>query len=482
MPATLNPPLQLKDVMDPLRYFARTLIPLGLAIGCSLGSGATALADEADEFWERDFKPFLQNYCFDCHSGDSAEADIDFELYKSTDGLANERPRWNQVRGMIEIGAMPPADYDVQPSREAREKIANWLDHQVNSVDCGLDLDPGRVTMRRLNNVEYDNTLRDLLGIDFSPSKLAGFPSDSVGNGFDNQGDVLTLSPIQLEKYFQASQIVTSRIIVHDPETQREHQSNMPALYRRDQRSVRFDFAAGEYEVRARLEFQQDGKEKVPVSLLVDGQEIQRWEVGKKRTTYAVDHEFTAGSHELTLHYVDDPGSDEKSYRRRVDVEFVAIEGPRDEEPLMPEPHRRLFVSRPTDDTSVSEAARQIFQPLIGQAFRREPQPIDVDRVVNLVQLAVDEGESFENAVGLGLQSVLVSPHFLFRVENAEDDAGELEQLTDYARLTGCHTLYGRVCLTTNCSIWPAMANSATHQRWRLKRGGCWQIPSRRLW
>ncbi len=209
------------------------------------------MADEADTFWQDEFQPFLKSYCYDCHSGEGAEADIDFSSYDSGERLAGERPRWNQVRGMIEIGAMPPSDYDPQPSRESRERMASWLDQRVNSVDCGLVEDPGRVTMRRLNSIEYDFTLRDLLGIDFSPSTMIGFPSDGVGNGFDNQGDVLSLSPLQLEKYLQAAQLLCERVIVHDRQSLRQQEQSLPALYRQDQRSVQFVFSEGKYTIRA---------------------------------------------------------------------------------------------------------------------------------------------------------------------------------------------------------------------------------------
>ena len=387
-------------------------------------------------YWEQQVQPFLQKYCYDCHSGAGAEADIDFSAYTSADQLVQERPRWNQVRGMIEIGAMPPQDYDPLPSLAEREQIADWIDRRVNTVDCSLAHDPGRVTMRRLNNVEYDNSLRDLLGIDFSPATQIGFPSDGVGNGFDNQGDVLTLSPLQLEKYIQAAKLVTSKIIITDREALREQRQDLPALYLGDSGSARFLFADGEYEIQARLQFEDDDeKQKIPVILRVDGQEIERFEVGRSSETFRLKHTFSAGEHELTLHFAEDPNSDHKEYQRRIETDYLGIEGPRKAEPALPEPHRRLFTAYPTPETSVEEAANHIFQPLLRRAFRRDPQPVELQRVVNLVRLAVDQGESFEEAVGLGLQSVLVSPHFLFRVETEDlAEAGTTPQvLNDFA-------------------------------------------------
>ena len=397
---------------------------LAICIAALCLPASTIRADEAageapprPNVWRSDVQPFLQQYCYDCHSGQDAEADIDFEAYDSADQLANQRPRWEQVRGMIEIGAMPPADYSPLPAMEERQKIARWIGRTINDVDCGGQPDPGRVTMRRLNNVEYDNALRDLLGIDNSPSTQVGFPSDGVGNGFDNQGEVLSLSPLQLEKYLQAAKLVTSQLIIDDPETLRKQRHDLPHLYAGDRDSVHFLFAEGTYEVQARLKFDDDEeKHKLPVALLIDGEEVERFEVGTSHHTFRLDHQFTEGPHELSLHFVEDPYS-KKRYQRRIDVEYVGIEGPRDAQPALPLAHRRLFTAYPSEGKSLEQAAEEIFRPLLRRAFRRNVEEIEVQRVVNLVKLASELGESYQQAIGFGLQSILVSPHFLFRVE-----------------------------------------------------------------
>lgn len=396
-----------------------------VAVLCSATTGKAAEPDtEAPprpNFWRSELQPFLQRYCYDCHSGQGAESDIDFASYDSADRLASERPRWDQVRGMIAIGAMPPPDYSPLPSMEERDKVAHWIERTINSVDCGGAPDPGRVTMRRLNNIEYDNSLRDLLGIDYSPSTQVGFPSDGVGNGFDNQGEVLSLSPLQLEKYLQAAKLVTSQLIIDDPEALRKQQQDLPSLYAGDRDSARFLFATGSYEIKARLKFADDKEEhKIPVAFLIDAQEIERFEVGTQHHTFRINHEFSAGEHELTLHFVEDPYSDKKRNQRSVDIEYVAIEGPRDAQPALPLPHRRLFVAYPGPDKSVEQAAEEIFRPLLRRAFRRNIEELEVQRVIDLVKLAVEQGESYEQAIGFALQSILVSPHFLFRVEGED--------------------------------------------------------------
>jgi mono/diheme cytochrome c family protein len=421
------------------RWLVMTLSAFSAAILAGQESQPQAQTEDDVAFWKNELQPFLQKHCYDCHTGEGAEADIDFESYSSHEQLTSERPRWNQVRGMIEIGAMPPPDYEPLPNMEQREKIAQWIDRKVNTVDCELTHDPGRVTMRRLNNVEYDNSLRDLLGIDFSPSALIGFPSDGVGNGFDNQGDVLTLSPLQLEKYLQAAKLVASKIIVTDRESLREQNQDLPALYLGDKAGVKFLFADGEYEIKTRLKFEDDQeKGKIPVILQVDGQEVGRIEVSKASSTFRMAHAFTAGEHELSLHFADDPGAEEKEYDRRIETNYIGIEGPKYGDPALPLAHQRLFVAYPSKEKSVEQAALEIFQPLVRRALRRDPLPIEVQRIVNLVKLATDQGESFEESIGIGLQSVLVSPNFLFRVEGEDPShpvakAEASESLSDVA-------------------------------------------------
>src|SRR5690606_29839192 len=90
--------------------------------------------------------------------------------------------------------------------------LTGWIDAELAKTGCGDGPhDPGRVTIRRLNRNEYNNTIRDLLGVDFRPAD--DFPSDDVGYGFDNIGDVLSMPPILLEKYLSAAESITSRVL-----------------------------------------------------------------------------------------------------------------------------------------------------------------------------------------------------------------------------------------------------------------------------
>ena len=104
---------------------------------------------------------------------------------------------------------MPPAGKP-QPSAEERRLLEDWIKYGAFGIDP-TDPDPGRVTVRRLNRVEYRNTIRDLIGVDYDTT--AEFPPDDTGHGFDNIGDVLTLSPLLLEKYLAAANAIIARAV-----------------------------------------------------------------------------------------------------------------------------------------------------------------------------------------------------------------------------------------------------------------------------
>ena len=106
-------------------------------------------------------------------------------------------------------GIMPPAGKP-RPSGEERRILEDWIKYGAFGIDP-KDPDPGRVTVRRLNRVEYRNTIRDLIGVDYDTT--AEFPPDDTGHGFDNIGDVLTMSPLLLEKYIAAADVIVSKAV-----------------------------------------------------------------------------------------------------------------------------------------------------------------------------------------------------------------------------------------------------------------------------
>ncbi len=151
-------------------------------------------------------KPFVAEHCFACHGNLKQRNDLNLEAFTSAESLTQHRDRWEDVVVKLREREMPPAD-EPQPDDRQRQAVATWIERELQRIDRETPPDPGRVTARRLNRAEYNNTIRDLLGVDVRPAD--DFPQDDSGYGFDNIGDVLSLSPALMEKYISAAEKVT---------------------------------------------------------------------------------------------------------------------------------------------------------------------------------------------------------------------------------------------------------------------------------
>jgi len=153
--------------------------------------------------------PFLHTHCVDCHSGDEPEGGVRFDKYSDSANVQTDYELWEKAVRLINDRQMPPVDEE-QPTAGAVIAITAAIAAELKTFDCSAAKHPGRVTRRRLNKAEYNNTIRDLFGLDL---KLADdFPADDVGNGFDNIGDVLSIPPVLLEKYLTAGEAIAEAI------------------------------------------------------------------------------------------------------------------------------------------------------------------------------------------------------------------------------------------------------------------------------
>ncbi len=158
--------------------------------------------------------PFLKEHCVSCHSGEQAEAGIPFDKYKDSANVQQEYELWEKVIRLVNERQMPPAD-EPQPTASAMIEFTSAVKTELSAFDCSGEKHPGRVTIRRLNKAEYNNTIRDLTGLNLTLAD--DFPSDDVGNGFDNIGAVLSIPPLLLEKYLASAQVVAEKVFA-DPE------------------------------------------------------------------------------------------------------------------------------------------------------------------------------------------------------------------------------------------------------------------------
>ena len=157
---------------------------------------------------------FLKEHCLDCHSGEQPKAGLSLEGFKDSESVVLGGETFEKVLRMITTGEMPPVTR-ARPSVAEAEAFVEHVEAVWDYADRNRRPDPGRVTMRRLNRTEYRNTIRDLIGVDFDARLV--FPSDDIGHGFDNIGDVLSMSPVLMERYLDAAEQIMSEAITPDP-------------------------------------------------------------------------------------------------------------------------------------------------------------------------------------------------------------------------------------------------------------------------
>jgi hypothetical protein len=220
--------------------------------------------------YQKDVLPLLTKFCGNCHSGDQPDAGVAFERLNIDLARTRDRATWKKVLTQLDAHIMPPADAE-QPSAEERAKVAAWVQSHAVTVICDGPAYPGRVTLRRLNRSEYNRTIRDLIGIDYRPAD--NFPSDDVGYGFDNIGDVLTLPPVLLERYLDAADEVVRRAILV-PELDFAPVVTKPGkvLASVSEAGDEFEFLANaEYVFRVQAYGDQAGLEPTKMAFLLDG-------------------------------------------------------------------------------------------------------------------------------------------------------------------------------------------------------------------
>ena len=157
---------------------------------------------------------FVQQSCAGCHNSKIKSGDVDLQTLRSASTFEHDRVIWEKVLEKLKLGQMPPAGTP-HPPKETTAAITKWLESEFERQDAKVKPEAGRVTARRLNRAEYNNTLRDLFGIDLRPAD--SFPADTAAYGFDNVSDALNLSPALLENYLDAAERVVRTALFGPP-------------------------------------------------------------------------------------------------------------------------------------------------------------------------------------------------------------------------------------------------------------------------
>ena len=177
-----------------------------------IGIAAPAPAQDAPVdplTFDRSIQPLLGQYCYRCHGDQKTKGDVDLQRDENPLMIADHHRTWSTVLKMLRAGEMPP-EKAKQPSREERDRLIAFVDRTINVIDCAQAKEPGRPAFRRLNRVEYDNTIRALFHLDIAPAR--SFAPDGSSYGFDNISDALSISPLQVEQYFQAADQVLDAV------------------------------------------------------------------------------------------------------------------------------------------------------------------------------------------------------------------------------------------------------------------------------
>jgi hypothetical protein len=386
-------------------------------------------AAKADEF-EKIVAPFVTKHCIQCHGPQKKKADLVLHIYKEEKSLLKDRKVWQNVVQQVHAGEMPPSGRP-RPAVSENEAFLQAVRAIFERADRAAGRDPGRVTMRRLNRAEYNNTIRDLVGVDFQPAE--DFPTDDVGYGFDNIGDVLTLSPLLMERYLAAAEAIVQRaIIVGDPPPPSknprgapflEPQTKLPRFFGKSRSlanegplSTMYKLSQeGDYTFRVRAFSEATGSEPARLGLIVDNHLLKKEDVKaakekEKARFYEVPVHLTAGEHRVVAILLN-PSRDDKA-KRSISVEAFELVGPKDS---YPPSHRLIMDHKP--GLAKRDAARDILTRFATRAFRRPATKEEVERLLKLVDQAEKNGEKWEAGIQLAVQAVLVSPKFLFRVE-----------------------------------------------------------------
>ena len=424
-----------------LAMMAKTIRLILPILGVS-GAGAFAEAPKASPAapsYRAQVAPVLAKYCVGCHGPEKPKHGLDLAAFTSEGAILKDLKTWQEVLENVESGAMPP-DGKPQPSEAEAAQVVQYLQSLLSKANCKTAPDPGRVTLRRLNREEYNNTIRDLVGVDFRPAD--DFPSDDVGYGFDNIGDVLSLPPLLMEKYLAAAESIATRAILADDEPRGPtRRFKAEAIAKANSGHVDGDSGfwlmstnaevgvdhafpkAGSYILRAKAFGQQAGKDLPRLEFLVDGKPARSFDVKAEEDAPAVFEAKVKVKHanRFAAAFTNDAWypevKDLKRRDRNLAVEWIEVVGPIHSLPNdLPDSHRKILFRRP-NHLNRREVAREVLQKFATRAFRRPVTPAELDRLVGLVDLALKDGDRFEKGIQLAMQAILVSPHFLFRVE-----------------------------------------------------------------
>jgi hypothetical protein len=466
---------------EPVMRARFVVIACALAFGPSRASEPGPSRDVDAGSFESKIRPALVTHCYSCHSKEAKELKGGLRLDRLSSDFGDDatRRRWEKVLKRLNTGEMPPKSKPRPPEKQLK-LLTNWISARAEAAESARRAQ-GRVVLRRLNRVEYENTVRDLLGVPVDLKET--LPTDASAHGFDNVGEALHVSSFLMERYLEAADTALNLAIANRPQPpvikkryslKNQHGVKEPSenVFRKlDDTVVLFSSSPwqavhlyefypadrGTYRFRISASgYQSSGK---PITYRLDaglmGMVGKNHLVGyidapadKPAVFEFVDH-LEARSTIRILPYglesaqaVHKIGAD-KYKGPGLAIQWVEVEGPlHDSWP--PPSHRQQFGDLPRKPVPGNrdrleviskdpEAdAERLLRDFVRRAYRRAVTDDDVKPLLALVKIKLAQKRSFEQAVRVGFMAAMVSPEFLFLREKP----GKLDDFALASRLS----------------------------------------------
>lgn len=412
------------------------------SIYCLLVASCAFAAEPIGAF-DQAVKPLLARNCAGCHNDRVASGNLNLAPFSGASSLVEGRDTWDRIVKKVRNGEMPPKGMPRPPQADI-DRFLTFVTAEFERADARTKPDPGRVTAHRLNRNEYSNTIRDLLAVDFHAER--DFPSDDSGHGFDNVSDVLTISPILMERYLRAAERIAARAIGGDPLPARpvdaEYHTKDKTVRRIDRSTIeashRIDWD-GEYVIRIGLPGERPADSPpVKMGFWMDGKLMHSMQVETKPSKLVYfdpysEEEFKLvlpeGDHVFRAGFIGDDFvtglSDKDAYSNKKNkfLNMIKFVGPYPAK-VEKASRKKILVCDPATGQA---CVTRIVTEFAHHAFRRPVTKPEVDSLLRFVAMARAEGESVEQGIQLAIQAALVSPNFLFRIEH---DANPLDAVT----------------------------------------------------
>lgn len=398
--------------------------------------------------FNKNVQPIIKNNCTGCHNEALSSGNVNLAPFLNASTVSTQRGGWEKIIQKIRSGEMPPKGIP-RPAVAAVDAMVKQIQAEYEKIDRNTPADPGRVTARRLNRNEYSNTIRDLLAVEFRANK--DFPTDDSGYGFDNIADILTISPILMEKYVTAAEAIAAKAIGADPlpkPVEVEYAQKDKRTRRIDPSTIeashRVDFDA-EYQITIGLPGER-GPDAKPVKMgfWMDGQLLKMMDVETKPSKleyfspYSEEHFklfLPEGDHVFRVGFVDDDfvkgltGKNLFDAKKNKYQNMMKFVGPYPST-IEKASRKKILVC---DPKSGSACVERIISALARRAYRRPATKSDVASLMKFVAQGSADGQSIEQGIQLAITAMLVSPHFLFRIEHDPNatDAAKVHQLSE---------------------------------------------------